>query len=173
MGRLADNTTTRHFFPSSSFLPPLSPSALISLGTLSGRAVRPGCAFVCVCVCLCAHSRVGASCVGRPICVCAVLAPLRRVNKDKPRVRGSSTYLPTGYLDGASWLALDYLPVNPRRQREGGGGRRRTRKRTEEVRKQRKRKGKKEEEAGGSGRQKKSGSSTCSPSSANQPRCMA
>ena len=24
--------------------------------------------------------RVGASCVGRPICVCAVLAPLRRVN---------------------------------------------------------------------------------------------
>ena len=26
------------------------------------------------------YSRVGASCVGRPICVCAVLAPLRRVN---------------------------------------------------------------------------------------------
>merc|ERR1712194_703965 len=40
------------------------------------------CAFVCVCVCLCVYSRVGASCVGRPICVCAVLAPLRRVNKN-------------------------------------------------------------------------------------------
>ena len=31
-------------------------------------------------MCLCVYSRVGASCVGRPICVCAVLAPLRRVN---------------------------------------------------------------------------------------------
>ena len=29
---------------------------------------------------LCVFSRVGASCVGRPICVCAVWAPLRRVN---------------------------------------------------------------------------------------------
>ena len=38
------------------------------------------CVFVCVCVCLCVFSRVGASCVGRPICVCAVWAPLRRVN---------------------------------------------------------------------------------------------
>ena len=35
--------------------------------------------FVCVCVCLCVYSRVGASCVGRPTCVCAVWAPLRRV----------------------------------------------------------------------------------------------
>ena len=35
---------------------------------------------VCVCVCLCVYSRVGASYVGRPICVCAVSAPLRRVN---------------------------------------------------------------------------------------------
>ena len=32
--------------------------------------VGPRCAFVCVCVCLCVYSRVGASCVGRPICVC-------------------------------------------------------------------------------------------------------
>ena len=32
------------------------------------------CLFVCVCVCLCVYARVGASCVGRPICVCAVLA---------------------------------------------------------------------------------------------------
>ena len=38
-------------------------------------------AALCVCLCLCVYSRVGASCVGRPICVCAVLAPLRRVNK--------------------------------------------------------------------------------------------
>ena len=45
------------------------------------------CVFVCVCVCLCVcvwclcvHSRVVASCVRRPVCVCAVLAPLRRVN---------------------------------------------------------------------------------------------
>ena len=30
--------------------------------------------------CLCVYSRVGASYVGRPICVCAVSAPLRRVN---------------------------------------------------------------------------------------------
>jgi hypothetical protein len=36
--------------------------------------------FVCVSVCFCVFSRVGASCVGRPICVCAVWAPLRRVN---------------------------------------------------------------------------------------------
>ena len=27
---------------------------------------------LCVCLCLCVFSRVGASCVGRPICVCAV-----------------------------------------------------------------------------------------------------
>ena len=32
-------------------------------------------------VCLFVFSRVGASCVGRPTCVCAVWAPLRRVNK--------------------------------------------------------------------------------------------
>ena len=32
----------------------------------------PRCAFVCVCVCLRVYSRVGASCVGRPICVCRV-----------------------------------------------------------------------------------------------------
>ena len=36
--------------------------------------------FVCVSVWLCVFSRVGASCVGRPTCVCAVWAPLRRVN---------------------------------------------------------------------------------------------
>ena len=42
--------------------------------------VGPRCVFVCVCVCLCVYSRVGASYVGRPICVCAVSAPLRRVN---------------------------------------------------------------------------------------------
>ena len=46
--------------------------------------VGPRCAFVCVCVCLCVYSRVGASCVGRPICMCAVLAPLRRVNTYNP-----------------------------------------------------------------------------------------
>jgi len=33
----------------------------------------PRCVFVCVCVCLCVYSRVGASCVGCPICVCVVL----------------------------------------------------------------------------------------------------
>ena len=37
--------------------------------------------FVCVSVWLCVFSRVGASCVGRSTCVCAVWAPLRRVNK--------------------------------------------------------------------------------------------
>ena len=42
--------------------------------------VGPRCVFVCVCVCWCVYSRVGASYVGRPICVCAVSAPLRRVN---------------------------------------------------------------------------------------------
>jgi len=36
--------------------------------------------FVCVSVCVGVFSRVGASCVGRPTCVCAVWAPLRRVN---------------------------------------------------------------------------------------------
>ena len=40
----------------------------------------PRCVFVCVCVCLCVYSRVGASCVGRRMCVCVVSAPLRRVN---------------------------------------------------------------------------------------------
>ena len=39
------------------------------------------CVFVCVCVCLCVFSLVGASCVGRQICVCAAWAPLRRVNR--------------------------------------------------------------------------------------------
>ena len=39
--------------------------------TVICRAAPPRCAFVCVCVCLCVYSRVGASCVGRPICVCA------------------------------------------------------------------------------------------------------
>jgi hypothetical protein len=39
--------------------------------TLSGHVVCL-CVFVCVCVCLCVYSRVGASYVGRPICVCAV-----------------------------------------------------------------------------------------------------
>ena len=47
--------------------------------TLSGRAVCV-CLCVCVCVCLCVYSRVDASYAGRPICVCAVSAPLRRVN---------------------------------------------------------------------------------------------
>ena len=42
--------------------------------------VGPRCVFVRVCVFLCVYSRVGASYVGRPICVCAVSAPLRRVN---------------------------------------------------------------------------------------------
>jgi hypothetical protein len=40
---------------------------------LSGRVV---CLFVFVCVFVCVR-RVGASCVGRPICVCVVSAPLR------------------------------------------------------------------------------------------------
>ena len=47
--------------------------------TLSGHVVCLF-VFVCVCVCLCVYSRVGASYVGRPICVCAVSVPLRRVN---------------------------------------------------------------------------------------------
>ena len=42
------------------------------------------CVFVCVCVCLRVFSRVGASCVGGPICVCAVWAPLRRVKRSSP-----------------------------------------------------------------------------------------
>jgi len=50
--------------------------------------VGPRCVFVCVCVCLCVYSRVGASYVGRPICVCAVSAPLRRVNTYKAPHRG-------------------------------------------------------------------------------------
>ena len=49
--------------------------------------VGPRCAFV---LCLCVYSRVGASCVGRPICVCAVLAPLRRVIKHTTWVRAAS-----------------------------------------------------------------------------------
>ena len=40
-----------------------------------------------MCVCLCAYSRVGTSCVGRPTCVCAVWAPLRRVNTKRPATR--------------------------------------------------------------------------------------
>ena len=36
-----------------------------------------------VCVTLCAYSRVGASCVGRPNCVCDVWAPFRRVQIHK------------------------------------------------------------------------------------------
>ena len=38
-------------------------------------------AALCVCLCSRVYSRVGASCVGRPTCVCAVWAPLRRVNR--------------------------------------------------------------------------------------------
>ena len=57
--------------------------------------VGPRCAFVCVCVCLCVYSQVGASCVGRPIWVGAVLAPLRRVKKHnvnrKTSVPGQAT----------------------------------------------------------------------------------
>ena len=34
----------------------------------------------------------------------------------KPRMRGSSTYLPTGYLERPAVRAT-YLPPNPRRQR--------------------------------------------------------
>ena len=42
---------------------------------------RAVCLFVFVCVCVCMYYRVGASCVGaRPIYVCAVSTPLRRVN---------------------------------------------------------------------------------------------
>jgi hypothetical protein len=38
-------------------------------------------AALCVCLCLCVYSQVGASYVGRPICVCAVLGtpPARSV----------------------------------------------------------------------------------------------
>ena len=35
-----------------------------------------------LCIYLSIYLYLGASFVGRPICVCAVLAPLRRVNKD-------------------------------------------------------------------------------------------
>jgi hypothetical protein len=41
------------------------------------------CLFVFLCGCVCSLDRVGASCVGRPTCVCAVWAPLRRVNIDQ------------------------------------------------------------------------------------------
>ena len=54
--------------------------------TLSGvgpRCVRCFCDLCLVCVFVCVYSRValGASYVGRPICVCAVSAPLRLVNR--------------------------------------------------------------------------------------------
>jgi hypothetical protein len=43
------------------------------------------CVFVCVCVCM--YSRVGASCVGRPIYVCVPCRhPLRRVSTDTVRL---------------------------------------------------------------------------------------
>ena len=57
----------------------MAPSAMTGLGR-----ERPSpwydadCVFVCVCVCLCVYSRVGASCVARPTCVCAVWAPPAR-----------------------------------------------------------------------------------------------
>ena len=52
--------------------------------------VGPSCVFVCVCVCLCVYSRVGASYVGRPICVCAVSAPLRTMRPLGGAERASS-----------------------------------------------------------------------------------
>ena len=57
--------------------------------------VGPRCVCVCVCVCLCVYSRVGASCVGRPTCVCAVWAPLRRVNTNMARVSRVINYQPS------------------------------------------------------------------------------
>ena len=63
----------------------VAPSAMTGLGR---ERLSPwynvDCVFVCVCVCTLDKglwsSRVGASCVGRPTYVCAVWAPLRRVN---------------------------------------------------------------------------------------------
>ena len=63
----------------------------------------PACHGVCVFVCV--LTRVGASCVGRPICVCAVLAPLRRVNTYKTTARKEKAKKKTGI-----------------RATEGGGG---------------------------------------------------
>ena len=63
---------------------------------VSGEARVEGLgAYVCVCVCLCVYSRVGASCVGRPTCVCAVWAPLRRVNTNMARVSRVINYQPS------------------------------------------------------------------------------
>jgi len=66
------------------------------------------CVFVFVGRCLCVYSRVGASCVGRPTCVCAVWAPLRRAK-----------YIPTDdsrrYIHGAhnAFRAING-PLTPR-----------------------------------------------------------
>jgi len=85
-------------------------SAMTGLGRVSERLspwYDADYVLVCVSVWLCVFSRVqGASCVGRPTCVCAVWAPLRRVKIKETKSlqvknKAFSTLPRTRYIRGA------------------------------------------------------------------------